>query len=202
MINLIKYLWCVLQVLVVWDIGINKARNYRLFEEVRNRLFSIEICIVFLCKSDLMYLCVLIKLCNRCKLNMYHSLVAGGPRFPGQRGDLPHPVRSDRTLLQPPSPSPRLALPAEALHEPTELLIATVGVHKHNWDQRGVESRGGFLPLKSTSVKDEWRSGTERTSHCGKENCGCIRMLHKDCYFVCNIYQTQSISNRHLVEHY
>lgn len=28
--------------LVVWDIGISKARNYRLFQEVRNRLLSVE----------------------------------------------------------------------------------------------------------------------------------------------------------------
>lgn len=27
--------WCVLQVLVVWDVSISKARNYRLFEEVK-----------------------------------------------------------------------------------------------------------------------------------------------------------------------
>lgn len=31
----IKPLLCVIQVLVVWDVSISKARNYRLFEEVQ-----------------------------------------------------------------------------------------------------------------------------------------------------------------------
>lgn len=31
----LKRSWCVVQVLVVWDVGIGKARNYRLFEEVQ-----------------------------------------------------------------------------------------------------------------------------------------------------------------------
>lgn len=32
---------CVIQVLVVWDVSIGKARNYRLFEEVRNLPLSV-----------------------------------------------------------------------------------------------------------------------------------------------------------------
>lgn len=43
-----KSFWCVVQVLVVWDVSIGKARNYRLFQEVRNLLLSTvsdDICI-------------------------------------------------------------------------------------------------------------------------------------------------------------
>lgn len=32
---MVKRSWCVLQVLVVWDVSISRARNYRLFEEVQ-----------------------------------------------------------------------------------------------------------------------------------------------------------------------
>lgn len=157
------------------------------------------------------YLCVQIMQ----KMQLWHVpfTLAGGPHFPGQWSDLPHPVSSDRTLPRPPSPSPRLALPAEALHQPTELLIAAVDARKHKLEAKGNREPGTVsateIHLRPRRVEMnprtqvEWLSpqtGTDRASRCGKENCGCTRMLHEDCYFV--LYQTKSISDRHLVEHY
>lgn len=55
---LMKLLWCVVQVLVVWDVAIGKARNYRLFAEVRKLLRSI---IFWLYIHNSYYLCVEIR---------------------------------------------------------------------------------------------------------------------------------------------
>ncbi|KAF7217691.1 transcript variant X2 [Nothobranchius furzeri] len=94
------------KVLVVWDAGINKARNYRLFEEVTQTSAPSA--------GSVHAGCV--------RVHVSCSLIPERQHLPGKQPGLPQPVGSDRTLLPPSSSSPRLAVSAAALHKGPEQL--------------------------------------------------------------------------------
>lgn len=115
------HVFCV-QVLVVWDVGISKARNYRLFREVGNQHLAAMSCI-----HDLM---VGKKKRRRKKSatiphTFHHCCLLTGPQhLPGQWNAVPRPANPDWTLPQPSSPSPRLLTFTDALHTPAQHMTA------------------------------------------------------------------------------
>ena len=159
------------------------------------------------------------KSCKRCKCNMCHSLWQEDHIFLDSEVTFPtlsaliehyhnHPLPHHGSLcLQKPYTNPLSSWP------PPSTYANTSGSNEEqragdvfcNWNPPLSKTSGNEPTHRLNPPQVEWLSpqtGTDGTSRCGKENCGCTRMLHEDCYFVCNLYQTKSISDRHLVEHY